>query len=190
MKINFNISKFPFEKFFAMTGLIILFLAACSNSLHSPTLTHSLTLPKTEYIQRIVIKHDTIVRTLQTDDADFRRRVEKLIHDQNDRFDTSEEKLKDLTVLLSQQNLYLSTRARMFKSQKDSIGLVMIQKLDSSRRENIGGFKQMREAQTLNKSTYSMFETIGTICFVIVILTSLINIAQWIATRYRKLPAL
>lgn len=190
MKINFNISKFPFEKFFAMTGLIILFLAACSNSLHSPTLTHNLTLPKTEYQTQIIIKHDTVTKTLYTDDIEFRRRVERLIRDQNDRFDTSEEKLKDLTVLLSQQNLYLSTRARMYRAQKDSIGMVMIQKLDSSRRENLGGFKRMSEAQNLNKSTYSMFETIGTICFVIVILTSLINIAQWIATRFRKLPAL
>ena len=187
------------NKLLVMIPILVFLTISCSNMMkpHSGVSPIPVSTPLVRTVTQTIVKHDTIYKKLQTDDIEFRTRVEKLITEQNARqsarFDTSDNRLKELIVLLTQQNLYVSTRARMYRVQNDSLAQAIIKNQQDTKVEILSGFKKYSEAQKLNKSTLTMYDVLGTICFSIIILTytlRLIEIVRTWSKKFRKLPAL
>lgn len=133
MKIIFP--ETAFEKFFGMTGLIILFLAACSNRLHAPAMVPYV-MPKTQYVIHNNYIHDTIIvkKKLYSDDKIFRERLNKLMERSDVAFNDINE-IKQLNIDWQRNYMILLDRARNTRQEKDSLYTVvkeMDKKQDSS----------------------------------------------------------
>lgn len=188
-----------FNKLFVMIPILVFLTISCSNMMnpHSGKSPIPVSTPLLKPVTQIIIKHDTVYRKLQTDDVEFRNRVEKMFTEQNARqsarFDTSDSHLKELIVLMSQQNLYVAARARMYRVANDSLASVLMKNQQQSKIEILNSIKKYSEDRKLNKSTLTMYDVLGTICFTIIILTYLLKtievVRNWIV-KPKKQPAL
>lgn len=162
MKVTVNLPQTAFfEKFFAMTGLIILFLAACSNKLNAPALAiHP--MPKTEYIFHNIIVHDTVYakKKLYSDDRIFQDRLERLMEKtSSDVYD-----LKNLNIEWQKTTLLLMDRTRGYRNANDSLYVVvqaLDKKQDSAIRIANRYYKQFQEAQVAKDQNAALNKSIN-----------------------------
>lgn len=150
MKVPENV----LEKFFAMTGLIILFLAACSNRLHAPAINHD--MPKTIYLTHIVTVHDTIPlksKKLYSDDKLFKERLNRLMERSDVAFDDINQ-MKTLNIEWQKNYMLLLERARTYRYGNDSLS-VLIKDIRSDQlvanKKAEHYYKQFQEAQEAKK---------------------------------------
>lgn len=161
MKVTISLPQTAFfEKFFAMTGLMILFLAACSNKLNAPVLT-SRSMPKTEYVFSTVFIHDTIVKKrLYSDDRIFQERLERLMEKtSSDVYD-----IKNLNIEWQKTTLLLMSRTREYRSSNDSLYVVvraLDKKQDSAIRIANRYYKQFQEAQVAKDQNAALNKSIN-----------------------------
>lgn len=102
-------------------------------------------------------------------------------------------KLQELNLQWQEFALRVIDSARNRKKGKDS-ALILLKSIQNESRtnqkENNAKFKEVLAAKNLNTDTYSMFETLGTICFVTIIASYIIVGVIWMIKRYKKSPVL
>lgn len=141
---------------------------------------------------------DTVKKVSKGDSVEDilpKKAIDRLSKQSNEECDIN--KLRLLNIQWQEAYLRVLDSARSRKKDKDSLYTLFYafrketrDSISASRKENIANFKEARDARSLNTDTYNMFETLGTICFVIILLSYLIVGVVAAVKKFRKTPAL
>lgn len=180
MKVNITIPPGAFEKFFTMTGIIILFLAACSNRLHITELSSS--NPPDAIINIVDSISPVKISKL---DIDVKKTYFALA-EKNVEKNLPYDSLLSINIQWQKHYLALADKSSERGHKNDSLSIMMRRLSDSvnkGRLEERSHFFQtqsLRQTQKIVTSTYSMFDTIIVFCLIICTISAFLSIYKYI----------